>query len=110
MPWARVDDKLHSHPKVRRAWRCRPALGIHLLALSFCMDQGTKGHLTPEWVEDQLPKPAERQRTVDALVEAGLWREIDDGWEVHDFLDWNPSPEDIEARRAADRERKRKKV
>ena len=107
MPWARVDDGLFSHPKARKAWRCRPALGLHLLALSYCMKHGTEGRLSTEFVEDQLPSPRERRTVVAALVDCGLWSENGDGWIVHDFLDYNPSNADIEARRASDRERKR---
>lgn len=106
MPWARLDDSLHAHPKVRRAWRCRPALGLYLLALSYSSAYGTEGKLPVEFVEDQLPDPGERSNVTAALVDAGLWHKCDQGWEINDFLDYNPSNADIEARRKADRERK----
>lgn len=107
MPWARLDDTFHAHPKVRKAWRCRPALGLHMLALSHCMQYGTEGKVAEEFVEDQLPDAGERASAVDALVRAGLWSENGHGWEIHDFLRYNPSNSDIEARRASDRDRKR---
>lgn len=107
MPWARLDDSFHGHPKVRAVWRCRPALGLYTLALSYAMAYGTEGKISKEWVEDQLPDAGERRTVVAALVRAGLWRENSHGWEIHDFLDYNPSNADITARRKADRERKR---
>ena len=107
MPWARVDDGFFAHPKVRRAWRCRPALGLHLLALSYAMKYGTEGNVPAEFVEDQLPNARERRTTVEALVAAGLWHVTEAGWSIHDFLAYNPSNADVAARRAADRERKR---
>ena len=106
MPWARLDDTLHGHPKIRKAWRCRPALGLHLLALSHCSSYETDGRVSREFVEDQLPDSGERVPVVDALVGAGLWKEHKDGWEIHDFLKYNPSKADAEARREADRKRK----
>lgn len=108
MPWARIDDIFYTHPKVRKAWRCRPALGLHMMTLAFCMHHGTEGSVPSWFVEDQLPDPRERTAAVGALVDCGLWSENGDGWIVHDFLDYNPSNEDVQARKEADRERKRK--
>lgn len=108
MPWARLDDNFHSHPKVRQVWRCRPALGLYAMSLSYCMAFGTEGRIPPEFVEDQLPDAGERGTVVAELERAGLWESNGNGWHVHDFLDYNPSNADIEERREADRERKRK--
>lgn len=108
MPWARLDDNFSSHPKVRKAWRCRPALGLHAMAMSYSMCHGLEGKVPSTFVEDQLPNDRERSTVVAALVEAGIWEPNGDGWYIHDFLDYNPSNADIEARREADRERKRK--
>lgn len=107
MPWARLDDNFFSHPKVRQAWRCRPALGLWAMSLSYAMRHGTEGHVPAEFVEDQLPDSGERGAVAAALVSAGLWSENGKGWIIHDFHDFNPSGDDIEARKAADRERKR---
>lgn len=107
MPWARLDDKWHAHPKVREAWRCRPAIGLYAMSLSYCMAYGTEGKVAETFVEDQLPDDGERGTVVAVLERTGLWERNGDGWIVHDFLKYNPSNEDIEARREADRERKR---
>jgi hypothetical protein len=77
------------------------------MALSYCMCHGTEGDVDREFVEDQLPDARERTAAVDALVQSGLWAVKDHGWYVNDFLKYNPSNADIEARRKADRERKR---
>jgi hypothetical protein len=108
MPWARIDDNFFSHPKARKAWREPRALGLHMLALSYCMAHGGKdGVIDQEFVEDQIPDDGERSNVTAALVRAGLWRDSDHGWEIHDFLEYNPSKADNEARRKAERDRKR---
>lgn len=107
MPWARLDDTLHGHPKIRKAWRCRPALGLHLLALSYASSYETDGAIDEEFVEDYLPDAGERTAVVDALVQSGLWERKSHGWAIYNYLKYNPSRDDIRARREADRERKR---
>lgn len=109
MPWARLDDNFYVHPKVRKAWRCRPALGLHAMALSYCMKHGSEGKLPEEFVEDQLPDPGERDQVTAVLVDCGLWSRNGHGWFVHDFLEYNPSNDDVRARREVDRERKKGK-
>lgn len=97
MPWARVDDGLHSHPKIRRAWKCRPALGLHLMALSYCGQWSPDGLVPVEWVEEKLPAEEERETVVGALVDAGLWDVDPSGWAIHDWADYN-QPEQARAR------------
>lgn len=100
MPWVKLDDALHRHRKVRRAWALHPrALGLHLLALSYCGEAFSDGFVDPEWLAMQHPPgapPGELAAAVRGLVDAGLWREFGDGWEIHDWLDFNPSQADVE--------------
>jgi hypothetical protein len=98
MSWAKVDDKLHAHPKAARAGL--EALGLHLLAMSHVAAYETNGH-----VEATFPnqKAGERAGTlVDRLVSSGLW-EVNgydgDGWIIHDWLKYNPSR--VQAKRLA---------
>ena len=105
MPWGRIDDSLYDHPKLDKLGRRRmPALGLHLVALSWCNRWLTDGCLP----SDRATKLGGRIRDADALVEAGLWERTTDGYRIHDFLTYNDSREDVLARRAADAERKRK--
>lgn len=104
MPWGRVDDTLYDHPKLDRLGRDRlPALGLHLVAISWCNRWLTDGHVPDERVR-RLEGTA---RLADALVTAGLWERVEGGYQVHDFLDFNDSRADVEARREADRDKKR---
>lgn len=109
MPWARIDDNFYDHPKALEAWEEPRAVGLWCLALSWAMRQGSRGHVNELWVKRLIPDDGERAAVAGALVRAGLWQENGQGWVIHDFDKYNPLPEDIEARRAADRERKRRR-
>jgi hypothetical protein len=90
MPWAKVDDKLHAHPKVARAGL--EALGLHLLAMSYCAAYETEGHVDAHFAEG---KAAKRTRALVArLVESGLWEPNGNGWTIHDWLLYNPTREE----------------
>lgn len=105
--WVKLDDRLWSHPKVRRAWkRSRGSIGLYMLALTYSAQHETDGLLDSEWIEDMLPAKKEREQALDALVSAGLFDEESEGFRIHDYLDHNESREDAEARRERDRERK----
>ena len=108
MTWVRIDDQLHSHPKIRHAWRLEPAaLGLHLLALSYASCHLTDGTVSEDFVNDQLPVRARRAKAVEALEGAGLWERNGTGWTIHDYLDYNESRARTLARRQADAARKR---
>lgn len=101
MAWAKLDDQLHGHRKIKRAWKCRPALGLHMMALSYSACYDLDGLVPEEFVEEKLPAKRERDAAVAALVEAGLWEIVDDGWLVHDWDEYNGDAKTREAARAA---------
>jgi hypothetical protein len=102
MTWARVDDTLHSHPKAVDAGL--EAMGLWVLALSYCGAYLTDGHVkrsaAARLAGDCLTALA------DILVRVRLWEvhPSGDGWQVHDYLDFNPSREQVLAERDAKRE------
>ncbi|MGB0096610.1 MAG: hypothetical protein WBP81_29235 [Solirubrobacteraceae bacterium] len=107
MTWIRIDDDLHSHPKIQAAWhQSEVSVGLHLLALSHSACYLTDGHVSRAFVALQLPNTTVRKQAVDALVASELWVVNGTGWEIHDYLDYNDSREKILARRAAEAERK----
>lgn len=108
-PFGLVDDGAHAHRKINHAWALhRGALGLHLLGMSYCADQLTNGVVHDWFVAQKLPHSRERRAIVTALVNAGLWEPVDDGYQIHDWLDFNPSREQIEQRRRKDRQRHKK--
>ena len=90
--WTKIDDRFMRHPKVIAAGR--DARDLYLAALLCCSENLTDGHvpaarlplLAAEAVIDNPLKAAER------LVEVGLWeRRGNDGWQVHDYLEYQPT-------------------
>lgn len=111
MPWGRVDDKLHSHPKADKAGIA--AMGLWALALSYACDQLTDGFVSRERVTKIAgalgPKLAAK------LVAAKLWhpanepcgdpdcdayRVDDDGYRFHGWAERQPIKAEVEAERA----------
>jgi hypothetical protein len=111
MSWARLDDRFHEHRKVRQAWRQAPAsVGLHVMALTYCAGFETDGFVDRAFVEEKLPAAKTRNAAVRALIEAGMWRELDNGWVIHDYLDYNPSRVQIAEKRAKYAERKSQRL
>jgi hypothetical protein len=103
VPWARFDDRYDDSKKLKRAWKaCRAAVGLHAMAITYCARHHTDGVVDLEWIEEKLPKAGERKKALDALVVAGLFLPSPDGdaFVVNDYLEYNPSRAEIEAKRA----------
>ena len=102
MAWFKVDDKLHAHPK----WLAlKPsARALWVTAGSWCAANLTDGIVPPH----VLRTLNATKRDAAELVAAGLWWQLDDdrGWLFNDWLDYQPSREQVEARRAEDARRK----
>lgn len=107
MSWAKIDDQLHGHRKILRAWKHRPALGLHFMALSYGASHDPRGFVPAEWVEEKLPNARERERTIAVLTDvppgftAGLWEPVDGGWNIHDWDEYNGDARTREEIRAA---------
>jgi hypothetical protein len=96
--WVKLDDKLHSHPK---RWEVsNAALGLHLLALSYCGDQLTDGRVPGRWASQQQDR-----QEISELCSAGFWTVDGESFVIHDFLEYNPSREQVLAEREAARAR-----
>lgn len=108
MTWVRIDDHLHAHPKFRLAWEIDQAsVGLELLALSHSAAYLTDGAVDERFVQPWFRSATRRRRAVDALLEAGLWLPNGAGWQIHDYLDYNESRDQVVARRRSDSARKR---
>ena len=103
MPWFRVDDQLDANKKVKsipRRTRAK-ALGLWVQAGAWCARELTDGHVPKYMLEDFAVTPAVAQ----ALVDAGMWEKVNDGWAFVNWGEFNPSSTDVRASRAAARKR-----
>lgn len=106
MPWVRLDDAFHLRPRVRSAGLEGRALFI--AGLCYASQNLTDGHL-PAAAIPLVAAMAEVQPSVaDLLVDIGLWRSVAGGYDVVDYLTFNPSREKVIADREAAAERQRK--
>lgn len=103
MPWVKLDDQLWAKPKVIAAGN--EATGAYCRMLSYCGAQLTNGHVSGE-VAGFIAAPP----VLDALVEhTFVTRNGDGGLLIPDYLDFNPSKQQVEEERAKARERMKKK-
>jgi hypothetical protein len=110
--WSRFDDLYDDNRKVKKAWRLQPAaVGLHAMAITYSSRHETDGYVDLDWLEEKLPNARNRERVLRALVETGLLEAVDDGrFQVHDYLDYNPSSAQLQDRRRKDAERKARGV
>ncbi len=107
MSWARLDDRFHGNPKVMRAWRTAPAsVGLYVMGITYCAQHETDGFIDEGFVMLLVPAARDQAKLTGTLVECGLWHDVDGGWSVNAYLDFNPSRADAEEKRRKDAERK----
>lgn len=100
MTWFRVDDGFYDHPKSHAAG---PAVALWLRAGCWSARQLTDGFI-PRRVLRTIRggTPAMAARLVEARAYpggAGLWLPTADGWQFHDWFDWQPSRKKVEEER-----------
>jgi hypothetical protein len=98
MPWVRLDDRFASHRKV--ALLSDRAFRLYISALCWASENLTEGKIL-----DRELSVVARVRGLKAaaaeLQQAGLWDRVEDGWQIHDYLDYNPDRAKIQAEREA---------
>jgi hypothetical protein len=117
---SRFDDKAIDQTKIERAadildgvaeggkpgrrFGYTRAYGAWAWGVTYANAHLTDGLLTRRAIEKYRIGSAE----CDALVAAGSWDVVEGGYQIHDFLDWNPSAAEVKAKQSKDRDRKRK--
>lgn len=112
MPWFKIDDGFHCHPKVFAAGT--PAVGLYVRCGSWAAQQTTDG-IIPK----QIAKLYGTPRMIKALVDANLWHQnghdckscpqLDaNSYAIHQYLDRNPSRVETELTRQAKSQRQQK--
>lgn len=106
MPWFRVDDGFHSHPKTLST--SLSARGLWVTAGSWSSAHLTNGVVRPQ----DLAALGGTPELAAELVSAGLWeKRRGGGWKFHDWSCKNPTREAVEndRRDAAERQRRSRK-
>lgn len=94
MPWFKVDDSFHAHPKVLAT---EPdALGLWVVAGAWSSSHLTDGFVPDHALPRLLPDSATLARK---LVAAGLWRKVRGGYQFHDWSDFQPSADEVRSMR-----------
>ena len=98
MAWVRFDDTFPEHPKVLKVGG--DAVWMHVCALAYCNRLETDG-VIPTGVVGRLSDRKDANRLAAKLVSEGLWDVHPEGWEIHDYHDFQPSKAELEQRREA---------
>jgi hypothetical protein len=104
--WVKLDDGFFENPVI--ADLSKDAQLLYLAGLTYCAKQLTDGHLSPVGVRMSRALSGARSSAVKELAEAGRWIANGQGYEVHDWADYNPSAAEILAKREAKHEAKRR--
>lgn len=106
MPYQHLDDTFAEHPKVMdlsdRSFR------LHVSALCYCSRNLTDGVLTERSVAVVCALTRGTQRHIRELVVAGLWEQRDEGYEIHDYLEYHQTANEIKKQREQSTARKRR--
>lgn len=103
MAWLRLDDGFGEHPKIDAL--SDTAFRLHVCGMAYSARNHTDGLIPLDKVRRLIPRY--RQTALQELLDTGLWKPVLDGaFTIHDFLDYNPSREQVMAdrKRNADRQ------
>lgn len=120
MTWVRLDDDFGNHPKLREAGPL--GIAMQVVALCYCNKYLTDGFIPRSVIPSLLNleglamrcwegelvgggQNADWSLIVEDLIGAGLWHEVDGGYQIHDYLEYQPSRAQVLAERAANAKR-----
>jgi hypothetical protein len=97
MTWVRIDDTFVDHPKI--IGLTDAAFRTHVAGLCYCGRHLTDGNIPTGALRAIGPRKCAIE-----LERAGLWERNDHGWQINDYLAYNPSKADVESERQRRRE------
>lgn len=104
MAWVRLDDQFPDHPKLAAAG---PVAGwVYVSGLCYAARYLTDGFV-PETIA--LRFAGSSPEILANLVEASLFDRVNGGYQIHDFLDYNPPAGKVKAERDAAKARMQRK-
>jgi hypothetical protein len=105
MPWVRFDDTFPINRKVEAL--TDQGFRLHVSAIFWCARNLTDGFVPEIDLELVTARVKKHRKLAEELVSRGLWITRVDGWEIKDYLKFQPSKEKVLADResAAGRQR-----
>lgn len=105
MSWIKLDDQFSINDKVLAAGK--DGRELHISALCHCGRNLTDGFIDKRMVRQlaAMFEVYDWETAVDALLDVGLWIEVEGGYEIANYLAFNPTREDVEKRRQQRAER-----
>lgn len=92
MTWVRLDDTMPEHAKI--AGLSNAAFRLHIEGLCYCARNLSDGAI-PRTISKRMSTP----RAASELVNAGVWRATESGYEIHDYTQYQPTREEVLDRR-----------
>lgn len=110
MAWARLDDQMPNKAKVKFVGPL--GLALHVSAICFASRDLTDGFVPDDVVPGLLDLPKAQLNKVLPLMTAlaprqenPLWHRVEGGYEIHDYLEYNPTRESVLAERQKAKDR-----
>ncbi len=114
MAWVSIDDQFHDHPKAEQVG----PLGrdLYVAGLEYAnrnltdgfIPKATAGRLVSFYEIPGINVTVNPYDVVQLLLDAGLWDSTDGGFQIHDYLEYQPSSEEVTKRRELKRERQQR--
>ncbi|MEX0973996.1 MAG: hypothetical protein WD024_01405 [Bacillota bacterium] len=106
MPWVRLDDEFCQHPKILTAGPLAMALQVAgLCYASRYLTDGFVPAVSLPLLLDLKGYDSTAESLAKSLVEAGIWAACEGGYQIHDYLEFQPSRTRVLADREAAKER-----
>lgn len=123
MPWVKIDDMFPHHPKVAEVGPL--GLAMYVAGLCYSSRYLTDGFIPRSVIpmlldfdgvsiieddEDEYPQselPVNPVRIAKSLTDVGLWHQVSGGYQIHDYLKYQPSGEQVKIQREQNAERQK---
>lgn len=103
MPWVRFDDQFPINRKVDGL--SDAAFRLHVSAIFWCARNLTDGLVPEEDLGIVCARVRTPERFATELVRRNLWIVVDGGWEINDYLEFQPSKQKVNEERRKNAER-----
>ena len=101
--WIKIMNSLPAHPKAIRAGAA--AMWLHISALCYSNEHLLDGRVDRAMLPAIAVGVPKAEQLVRRLVDVGLWDVAEDGWQIHDYEQYQRSANEIRKRRDASAKR-----